>query len=463
MKDINLILSKWVLGGLLFISLAMVSCNEEYSEGKMTGVRMMSKEDIVLDVEPTLVLAQGMEQTVSYTIIPDDITDPEITWSSSDSDIAEVSQNGVVKAKKMGTAIIKLTQSVAFEALQSFTVNVVGIATDMQIKDFEMYEKTSKALANYVTLTPENGYKVFDCESSNPSILSYENGKLNALSPGTVAITVKTKDGSNLQKTVNVKVLPVIELQSITLADGQEFALNETAQLSYKMVPADATVEALIWKSSNEDVLTVTNEAIITARAYGETEITVAKEDGTIVGRTTVAIVKGKINDYGNQFSIYKVASGNGKIRIDGDKMIVEAASKVSGYLERGTTWIDVDTYPILAIKSYVESGTGKGSLWHNMDFKVSGGSTVGANAGMNWDRILPYNDGSRIYYIDLSKITYDGGATLEGKGPTEMSMFKYKTGTDNSNDHYFELHWVKTFKSMDDLNAYYEESKNKE
>lgn len=463
MKDINLILSKWMLAGLLFIGLAMVSCNEEYSEGKMTGVRMMSKEDIVLDVEPTLVLAQGMEQTVSYTIIPDDITAPEITWSSSDSDIAEVSQNGVVKAKKMGAAVIKLTQSVAFEALQSFTVNVVGIATDMQIEDFEMYEKTSKALANYVILTPENGYKVFDCESRNPSILSYENGKLNALSPGTVAITVKTKDGSNLQKTVNVTVLPVIELQSITLADGQEFALNETAQLLYKMVPADATVEALNWKSSNEDVLTVTNEAIITARAYGETEITVAKEDGTILGRTTVAVVKGKINDYGNQFSIYKIASGNGKIRIDGDKMIVEAASKVSGYLERGTTWIDVDTYPILAIKSYVESGTGKGSLWHNMDFKVSGGSTVGANAGMNWDRILPYDDGSRIYYIDLSKITYDGGATLEGKGPTEMSMFKYKTGTDNSNDHYFELHWVKTFKSMDDLNAYYEESKNKE
>ena len=226
-----------------------------------------------------------------------------------------------------------------------------------------MYEKTSKALANYVILTPENGYKVFDCESRNPSILSYENGKLNALSPGTVAITVKTKDGSNLQKTVNVTVLPVIELQSITLADGQEFALNETAQLLYKMVPADATVEALNWKSSNEDVLTVTNEAIITARAYGETEITVAKEDGTILGRTTVAVVKGKINDYGNQFSIYKIASGNGKIRIDGDKMIVEAASKVSGYLERGTTWIDVDTYPILAIKSYVESGTGKGCL----------------------------------------------------------------------------------------------------
>ena len=46
MKDINLILSKWMLAGLLFIGLAMVSCNEEYSEGKMTGVRMMSKEDI---------------------------------------------------------------------------------------------------------------------------------------------------------------------------------------------------------------------------------------------------------------------------------------------------------------------------------------------------------------------------------------------------------------------------------
>ena len=112
-----------------------------------------------------------------------------------------------------------------------------------------------------------------------------------------------------------------------------------------------------IWKSSNEDVLTVTNEAIITARAYGETEITVAKEDGTIVGRTTVAIVKGKINDYGNQFSIYKVASGNGKIRIDGDKMIVEAASKVSGYLERGTTWIDVVNPATEAVISRIPDG----------------------------------------------------------------------------------------------------------
>lgn len=99
MKHISLIIPKRILGLILVAGLIVCSCKDDYSEDVITGVQLIDVTDIALDVKETVKLAPGMEQTVSCTILSDDITDPELVWTSSAPDIAEVKQDGVAGEK----------------------------------------------------------------------------------------------------------------------------------------------------------------------------------------------------------------------------------------------------------------------------------------------------------------------------------------------------------------------------
>ena len=56
-------------------------------------------------------MKEGESQKLTATITPDDATDKNITWKSSDESIATVSTTGEVIAKKYGTVDITATSS----------------------------------------------------------------------------------------------------------------------------------------------------------------------------------------------------------------------------------------------------------------------------------------------------------------------------------------------------------------
>ena len=51
-------------------------------------------------------MTEGEEQTLSVVVLPNEATNKEVIWSSSDETIATV-ENGLVKALKKGTVTIK--------------------------------------------------------------------------------------------------------------------------------------------------------------------------------------------------------------------------------------------------------------------------------------------------------------------------------------------------------------------
>lgn len=93
-----------------------------------------------------LSLEVGKTGKLSATVLPASAADKSITWSSSKTDVASVSSNGTVTAKKAGTAVITATAVNGKNA--SCTVTVTGGTTDPDPGQPEAVVSADVALRN---------------------------------------------------------------------------------------------------------------------------------------------------------------------------------------------------------------------------------------------------------------------------------------------------------------------------
>lgn len=98
---------------------ALINVKEATGGTEVTSVRLN---------KTTLNLEVGETGKLSATVLPASAADKFITWSSSKTDVASVSSNGTVTAKKAGTAVITATATNGKSA--SCTVTVTGGTTD---------------------------------------------------------------------------------------------------------------------------------------------------------------------------------------------------------------------------------------------------------------------------------------------------------------------------------------------
>lgn len=113
-------------------------------------------------------------------------------------------------------------------------------------------------------------------ESSNPLIATIDNrGKLKALKEGQTTVSV-TASELNLSSSLTVSVLPVqataIKLEKHTY----ETLVDKPFTLIYKIEPENTTNKTVSWKSSDENIATVSNDGTVTPLSDGETTITVS-------------------------------------------------------------------------------------------------------------------------------------------------------------------------------------------
>lgn len=98
---------------------ALIDVNEAAGGTEVTSVTLN---------KTTLGLEVGKTGKLSATVLPASATDKSITWSSSKTDVASVSANGTVTAKKAGTTVITATAVNGRSA--SCTVTVTGGTTE---------------------------------------------------------------------------------------------------------------------------------------------------------------------------------------------------------------------------------------------------------------------------------------------------------------------------------------------
>ena len=116
---------------------ALIDVKEATGGTEVTSVTL-NKETLNLEV--------GKTRKLSATVLPASAADKSITWSSSKTDVASVSWNGTVNAKKAGTAVITATATNGKSA--SCTVTVTGGTTDPDPGQPEAVVSADVALRN---------------------------------------------------------------------------------------------------------------------------------------------------------------------------------------------------------------------------------------------------------------------------------------------------------------------------
>lgn len=116
---------------------ALIDVNEATGDTAVTSVKL-NRSALSLEV--------GETGKLSATVLPASAANKSITWSSSKTDVATVSSNGTVTAKKAGTAVITATATNGKSA--SCTVTVTGGTTDPDPGQPEAVVSADVALRN---------------------------------------------------------------------------------------------------------------------------------------------------------------------------------------------------------------------------------------------------------------------------------------------------------------------------
>lgn len=246
--------------------------------------------------ESALELQVGKTKEVNVTVLPENATNKELIWSSSDNSVVSVN-NGVITGLKEGKAVVTAKsvdgyKSASLEVIvinKPATIHVESISLDKTELNMLTGDQTSLT----ATVLPDNAAdKSLSWSSSDENIATVNKyGKVTAIKEGKVTITATSVDGGHTATcTVNVttKVVPVT---GISLnEDSVALNVGGTKQLTATVLPTNASNKGVTWNSTNEAVATVSESGLITAVSSGSALITVKTVDGGYQDFCTVTV-----------------------------------------------------------------------------------------------------------------------------------------------------------------------------
>lgn len=234
-------------------------------------------------------LLLGNEQKISAVVNPENATDKSVTWYSENEGVVTVS-DGRITAVGEGTAVVTAKASNGVSA--SMTVEVLMIEPD-SIKtsgDDLRVEMRDTASMDIEILPKDSIDKTYELSEWDDQIvnirLTNDTVELMPVSEGRTALLIETWNGIEKRIPIEVYSVPMEKIEiddsevpymgdhSIDIENG-EFNLN------CKIIPENCTYPDVQWKSSDEDVIKV-SDGVFQVIGKGTTTITCesVKDDG---------------------------------------------------------------------------------------------------------------------------------------------------------------------------------------
>lgn len=230
---------------------------------------------------PAKNVAIGGTMAMTATVFPEEATRKQVTWSSATEAIATVDENGVVTGLKRGTARIVAVAADGSNIRTNISIQVTQSAEEITLDKPELTVDVGRSAVLKATVLPKdtNNKKVV-WSSSDESVAKVNGqGRITGVAVGDCEIICTSEEIGIVQAKAAVHVQQPVK--KINLGAAPAVYNGETAQLTWTVEPADATNPALAFKSSNENILTVDENGVVTGVMGGEAFVTAVSTDGS--------------------------------------------------------------------------------------------------------------------------------------------------------------------------------------
>ena len=155
--------------------------------------------------EEELVINKGTAVQLKTEIIPEDATDRNVIWSSSDDSIATV-QKGKISARNTGECEIRCDSVDGSGVSAACHVRVIQMIKSINVKKRQLRMNVGDTESIVIDIRPADATELsLSWESTDPDVaVISDDGVIKAVSGGECTVTATTTDGSN--KTVSIKI-----------------------------------------------------------------------------------------------------------------------------------------------------------------------------------------------------------------------------------------------------------------
>ena len=398
---------------------------ETYASGK--GIKYVTQ-----DIHATSVSLDITEKTAEHyddfqltaTIAPLNFTDA-VVWTSSNEEVAAVSDTGYVEICGVGTAVITVTAG-NVKAVCKITVLQLIDWIEFDEDEIELKAGETYQLKPYISPSDATNKKLKYTSSDTKVAEVSASGLVTARSEGEAKIRAAATDGSDEYAVCYVTVTGKAKVTGITLdRTSAEVKRGEKLTLNVTVSPSYASNKKVVWKSANTKIATVDANGSVTAKAPGRTKITVTSSENssyqasctvTVPYKITYKLNKGK-NNASNPSTYY------------GKKVTLKNPSR-KGYAFAGWYTDAKFKKKITSISSSAKSDYILYAKWTKV--KVAKASLTSAKNSKSKQILLKYKkvSGAKGYEISYSTDKkFKKAVTKKNTAKTSYTISKLKKG----------------------------------
>ncbi|MBR5752385.1 MAG: Ig-like domain-containing protein [Clostridia bacterium] len=233
-------------------------------------------ESLTLD-KADAVLYVGETFTPAVTVLPEEAGDCVLAWRSSDPHVAQVTPEGEIRALAQGECTVYAT---TFDAEAAISVQVKVPCEEIRIlpPDSTVLTKGKTLRLHYEALPEYADDFAAEWSSSDESVLTVnpQTGLVTALAPSSAWVTASLCADSSVSDRILITVAEGAE--DIEAAVPEIMYAGDQVQIAAQIVPQSASGTQVTFAVSDESILNVSEDGLLTALAPGRARLTLGAD-----------------------------------------------------------------------------------------------------------------------------------------------------------------------------------------
>lgn len=334
---------------------AVITCKTEIGGFKASCiVNVTTKPDRILLNYTERDIYTTKSVTLEAIVYPETANNKSVKWSSSNTKVAVVDQNGKVTGVGAGTATITaktnvggLTATCIVNVIKKTEVRSITLSIDgAPVTSKTLYTNGVSETRLAYTVSPTSAtFKDIVWTSTNPSVATVDPlGNVKAVSSGKTVIKCSSTDNPMVTGTCAITVKVIAD--GIEL-DKSSLKIYETKSKTLKatITPENATNKSVVWKSSDTNIATVDKNGKVTAKKPGTAYISATTANGKHTAKCKITVLE----------IIYskKIRLNKTKLTLDdGKNFILDATVLPENTTTKTVTWSSSNT-KVATVDSY--------------------------------------------------------------------------------------------------------------